>query len=183
MEHTSGVFQNDRLRSGDGPFYSEEDAAVSKADCTPKLKLVPFVDVTGAGWDFLRNGSGRSHRIGSAGHVAGVNVLEGCFVCTYESNSGRALLRDLNGNRDGLGTQSPPRSFVKSFMKSIRLRFLPKVQSLANQTVRRVCGGGPKRVISVGLGSTHSIFDNRESLFLEEKRRASPFQSPSEKLP
>jgi hypothetical protein len=43
MEHTSGVFQNARLRSGDGPFYSEEDAAVGKADCTTKLKLVPFV--------------------------------------------------------------------------------------------------------------------------------------------
>ena len=48
MEHTSGVFQNARLRSGDGPFYSEEDAAVSKADCTPKLKLVPFVCRTDA---------------------------------------------------------------------------------------------------------------------------------------
>ena len=48
MEHTSGVFQNARLRSGHGPFYSEEDAAVSKADCTPKLKLVPFVTSTHA---------------------------------------------------------------------------------------------------------------------------------------
>ena len=37
------MFQNARIRSGDGPFYSEEDAAVGKADRTTKLKLVPFV--------------------------------------------------------------------------------------------------------------------------------------------
>ena len=48
MEHTSGVFQNARLRSADGPFYSEEDAAVGKADRTTMLKLVPFVCRTGA---------------------------------------------------------------------------------------------------------------------------------------
>ena len=42
MEHTSGVFQNARLRSGDGQFDSEEDAAVGKTDCTTMLKLVPF---------------------------------------------------------------------------------------------------------------------------------------------
>ena len=34
----------------DGPFCSEEDAAVGKTDCTPMLKLVPFVDVTDAGY-------------------------------------------------------------------------------------------------------------------------------------
>jgi hypothetical protein len=32
----------------DGPFCSEEDAAVGKTDCTPMLKLVPFVDETDA---------------------------------------------------------------------------------------------------------------------------------------
>jgi hypothetical protein len=32
----------------DGPFCSEEDAAVGKTDCTPMLKLVPFVDFTDA---------------------------------------------------------------------------------------------------------------------------------------
>jgi hypothetical protein len=31
----------------DGPFCSEEDAAVGKTDCTPMLKLVPFHRVTG----------------------------------------------------------------------------------------------------------------------------------------
>ena len=40
---TSGVFQNARLRSGDGQFDSEIDAAVGKTDCTTMLKLVPFV--------------------------------------------------------------------------------------------------------------------------------------------
>lgn len=32
----------------DGPFCSEEDAAVGKTDCTPMLKLVPFVRHTAA---------------------------------------------------------------------------------------------------------------------------------------
>ena len=48
MEHTSRVFQNARLRSGDGPFYSEEDAAIDKTDRTTMLKLVPFVRQTDA---------------------------------------------------------------------------------------------------------------------------------------
>jgi len=56
------VFQNARLRSGDGQFYSEEDAAVGKTDCTSMLKLVPFVDVTGAVCDWEQFGSGRSRR-------------------------------------------------------------------------------------------------------------------------
>jgi len=42
------VFQHARLRSGDGPFYSEKDAAVGKTDCTTMLKLVPFVAHTSA---------------------------------------------------------------------------------------------------------------------------------------
>ena len=42
------MFQHPRLRSGDGPFYSEEDAAVGKTDCTTMLKLVPFVAHTAA---------------------------------------------------------------------------------------------------------------------------------------
>ena len=40
------MFQNARLRSGDGQFDSEEDAAVGKTDCTTMLKLVPFVRMT-----------------------------------------------------------------------------------------------------------------------------------------
>ena len=32
----------------DGPFCSEEDAAVGKTDCTPMLKLVPFGTSTNA---------------------------------------------------------------------------------------------------------------------------------------
>jgi hypothetical protein len=43
------VFQNARLRSGDGQFDSEKDAAVGKTDCTSMLKLVPFACRTGAG--------------------------------------------------------------------------------------------------------------------------------------
>ncbi len=39
------MFQNARLRSGDGQFDSEKDAAVGKTDCTSMLKLVPFVSV------------------------------------------------------------------------------------------------------------------------------------------
>ncbi|RLT07426.1 MAG: hypothetical protein DWI22_10165 [Planctomycetota bacterium] len=42
------MFQNARLRSGDGQFDSEEDAAVGKTDCTTMLKLVPFDGLTGA---------------------------------------------------------------------------------------------------------------------------------------
>ena len=33
------MFQNARLRSGDGQFDSEKDAAVGKTDCTTMLKL------------------------------------------------------------------------------------------------------------------------------------------------
>ena len=40
------MFQNARLRSGDGQFDSEKDAAVGKTDCTTMLKLVPFVWMT-----------------------------------------------------------------------------------------------------------------------------------------
>ena len=42
------MFQNARLRSRDGQFYSEEDAAVGKTDRTTMLKLVPFVCRTDA---------------------------------------------------------------------------------------------------------------------------------------
>jgi hypothetical protein len=56
MEHTSGVFQNARLRSCDGPFYSEEDAAVGKTDRTTMLKLVPFVRHTDAANNLIGTG-------------------------------------------------------------------------------------------------------------------------------
>lgn len=42
------MFQNARLRSGDGQFDSEKEAAVGKTDCTSMLKLVLFVCSTEA---------------------------------------------------------------------------------------------------------------------------------------
>ena len=70
------MFQNARLRSGDGQFYSEKDAAVGKTDCTTMLKLVPFVDVTGAVCESAKSGFGRSHRLRFAHLIAGCGVSD-----------------------------------------------------------------------------------------------------------
>ncbi len=56
------MFQHARLRSGDGPFYSEKDAAVGRTDCMTMLKLVPFVCATDAGLESVSQHVGLADR-------------------------------------------------------------------------------------------------------------------------
>ena len=77
------MFQNARLRFGDGTFDSEEDAAVGKTDRTTMLKLVPFVGLTRA-----------SSQVTS--EVA--DVSDRTVARPDESDAGHALLSELGGS-------------------------------------------------------------------------------------